>query len=169
MLHRYLPLFKKAVCVTLLATTLHCIVCTMNYTSAGDSYHFRDILKMNLVDTGLFGLDLSPDPENSRNKTLLMMYQPSLTVPIAVFNGSPEGANVLNVYAETLLKVRTLNPHLLTYSLVPNVYTGQLKHTLELMENCCVERNTRQTILFHTIQLKHTTSKLVHVRNVIPN
>ena len=36
-------------------------------------YLFRDILKMNLVDTGLFGLDLSPDPENSRNKTLLMM------------------------------------------------------------------------------------------------
>ena len=68
-------------------------------------YLFRDILKMNLVDTGLFGLDLSPDPENSRNKTLLMMYQPTLTVPIAVYKGSPEGANVLNVYAETLLKV----------------------------------------------------------------
>ena len=100
---------------------LYCLYYELHYTSAEDSYHFRDILKMNLVDTGLFGLDLSPDPENSRNKTLLMMYQPSLTVPIAVFNGSPEGANVLNVYAETLLKVRTLNPHLLTYSLVPNV------------------------------------------------
>ena len=95
----YQPLFKK------LCVLLH-IAYSMHYTTAMHFYLFRDILKMNLVDTGLFGLDLSPDPENSRNKTLLMMYQPSLTVPIAVYKGSPEGANVLNVYAETLLKVR---------------------------------------------------------------
>ena len=83
-------------------------------------YLFRDILKMNLVDTGLFGLDLSPDPENSRNKTLLMMYQPTLTVPIAVYKGSPEGANVLNVYAETLLKVHYIHPQLSNLCRMPN-------------------------------------------------
>ena len=66
--------------------------------------HYREILKMNLVDTGLFGLDLSPDPENSRNRTLLMFYQPTLTIPPNVYK-SPNGEKVLELYGGVLLKV----------------------------------------------------------------
>ena len=70
--------------------------------------HYREILKMNLVDTGLFGLDLSPDPENSRNRTLLMFYQPTLTIPPNVYK-SRNGEKVLELYGGVLLKVNLDN------------------------------------------------------------
>ena len=96
---------------------------------------------------------------------------------------SPESPPTNNKYGlqSTVLSGLTFpSLHRVTYSLVPNVtqksiethacvpfakVLGWIIHTFELIEICCAERKTWQT----TIPLKHTDSKLVHVRNVISN
>ena len=67
----------------------------------------RKTLTTFLADSGLFGLDLSPDARAAKNKTLLMLYQPSTFLSIDEYTDASEtGGLVRKIYNQFLFGVR---------------------------------------------------------------
>ena len=63
-------------------------------------------MKNFLADSGLFGLDLSPDSKNAKQKTLLMLYQPSTGLSGKQYaDESENGIALRTVYAQLLVAV----------------------------------------------------------------
>ncbi len=58
-----------------------------------------------MADTALFGLDLKLDPNNT-TRTLLLIYQPSLLLPVGNYlNKDAESKAALKVYELYLMEV----------------------------------------------------------------
>ena len=72
-------------------------------------------MKRFLADSGLFGLDLSPDANQAKNNTLLMLYQPSTILSAQEYEDNSEiGGLVRKVYAKFLVSVSALESHINT-------------------------------------------------------
>ena len=63
-------------------------------------------MKRFLADSGLFGLDLSPDAHQAKTNTLLMLYQPSTILSAQEYEDNSEiGGLIRKVYGKFLVQV----------------------------------------------------------------
>ena len=78
--------------------------------------YFRIILKRFLADSGLFGLDLSPDAHQAKTNTLLMLYQPSTILSAQEYEDNSEiGGLIRKVYGKFLVQVSDLESRIYTH------------------------------------------------------